>query len=204
MVRVVAGRDETLVVQPLKTRGREVATAVDMAILLLVLEACTNSINDDGSMPTARIRENWEILFANGDVERPWQPRRYTALRDQLSSLGHIEWEDRRYVPAALSPTKTGQAAKWRLTEALMELLAQEKLEPGTAVVVAEEAVKADEAVVPVPLLQEREGEEDLYYDKNFFIDADDPSLDWFFYFGQPRFVRPFLVVGAGGWKMAA
>ena len=61
-----------------------------------------------------------------------------------MSSPSHIEWEDRRYVPAALSPTKTGQAIKWRLTEALMDLLAQEKLEPGTAVVLAEEEVKSD------------------------------------------------------------
>ena len=78
----------TLVVSPLKTTGREVATAEDMAVLLLVLEACTNDMNDDGSMPTARIRENWEILHANGDVDRPWCPRRYTTLRNQLSNLG--------------------------------------------------------------------------------------------------------------------
>jgi hypothetical protein len=161
-------------------------------------------MNDDGSMPTARIRENWQILFANGDVERPWQPRRFTALRDHLSPLSHIEWEDRRYVPAALSPTKTGQAAKWRLTEAFMELLAQEKLEPGTAVVVGEEGQKADEAVVPVSLLQDREGEEDLYYDNKLFIDAYGLLFDCFIDFRQPRFIRPLLVVGAGGWRMAA
>ena len=39
------GVARTLVVSPLKTRGREVATAEDMAVLLLVLEACTNDMN---------------------------------------------------------------------------------------------------------------------------------------------------------------
>jgi hypothetical protein len=34
-----------------------------------------------------------------------------------LSELGYIDWEDRRYVPAALSPNGTGQAAKWRLSD---------------------------------------------------------------------------------------
>ena len=149
---------KSLVVQPLKTNGREVATAEDMAVLLLVLEACTNDMNADGSMPTARIRENWEILHANGDVDRPWCPRRYTTLRNQLSNLGYIDWEDRRYVPSALSPTGTGQAARWRISEGLIEMIVAEKLGNGTPELVVVEEVDADEVGLEVVALLEREG----------------------------------------------
>ena len=103
---------------------------------------------------------------------------------------GYIDWEDRRYVPAALSPTGTGQAAKWRLSEALMEMLANEKLGLGTAVVVGEEETKADEAELGVVLLQEREGEEDLYCDKSFLIHEDiedEPLPDWIIDLRQPE-----------------
>lgn len=197
----------TLVVSSLKTKGREVATAEDMAVLLLVLEACTNDMNSDGSMPTARIRENWQILFANGDVARPWCPRRYKTLRDQLSTLGHIDWEDRHYVPAALSPSGTGQAARWRLSEALMEKLADEKLKPGTAVVVGEDENEVEGGELGVVALQVREGEEDLYCDKSFFThedDEDEPLPDWIIDLRQPDFIRPVLDAGFSGMRMAA
>ena len=180
------------------------ATAEDMAVLLIILEACTGDMNADGSMPTARIRENWEILHANGDVDRPWCPRRYTALRNHLSNLGYIDWEDRRYVPSTLSPTGTGQAAKWRMSEALMEKLANEKLGLGAAAVVGEEVVKADEAELEGLLLQKKEGEEDLYWDNSFLMDDAEPLPDWFIDFRQPRFIRPVLDVGFGQFRMAA
>lgn len=198
---------KTLVVSPLKTTGREVATAEDMAALLLVLEACTNDMNADGSMPTARIRENWEILHDNGDVERPWCPRRYTALRDQLSTLDYIDWEDRHYVPAALSPTGTGQAARWRLSEALMEMLANEKLGLGTAVVAGEQEKEVGVRELAVVAPQDKEGEEDLYCDKSFFIQSDlqdDPLPEWIIDLRQPEIIRPVLDADFGRFRMAA
>ncbi len=197
----------TLVVSPLRTKGREVATAQDMAVFLLVLEACTNDMNADGSMPTARIRENWEILHANGDVKRPWCPRRSTVLRNRLSNLGHIDWEDRHYVPSALSPTGMGQAAKWQASEALMGLIEGEKLDPGTTVVVGEEGMKAEEVGLGVVALQEREGEEDLYCDKTFFIPNQlqvEPLPDWIIDLRQPEFIRPVLDSDFGRFKIAA
>ena len=78
----------TLVVYSLKTTGREVATAEDMAVLLLVLEACTNDMNDDGSMPTARIKENWEILFANGDVPTSLVSQAVHGAQEPVVELG--------------------------------------------------------------------------------------------------------------------
>lgn len=180
------------------------AMAEDMAVLLLVLEACTNDMNADGSMPTARIKENGQNLFANSYVQRPWCPRRYRALRDHLSELGHIDWKDRRSVPAALSPTGEGQAAKWRLSEAMMETLAEEKLKPGTAVVAGEEETKAEGGERGDCLLQNRAGEEDLYRDNSYLISGAIPLPDWFTDFRQPRLLRPVLDVGFREWKMAA
>jgi hypothetical protein len=193
-----------LVVQPLKTRGREVATAEDMAVLLLVLEACTLDLNADGSMPTARIRENWEILHADGDVPRPWCPRRYTALRDHLSDLGHIDWEDRRYIPSALSTTGMGQAAKWRLSEAMMEMLEREKLGVQADEVVPEVTLEEGRVELGAVVLQQAWGEEDLYCDKDFFKDDEEPLPDWIIDLEGPDCIRPLLDLGGSRLKLAA
>lgn len=194
----------TMVGSNIKTTGREVATAEDMAVLLLILVACTDDMNADSSMPTARIRENWEILFGNGDVVRPWCPRRYTALRNHLSNLGFIEWEDRRYVPAALSLTGEGRAARWRASELLTDMLAVEKLGGGTSIVVGVEGMEVACGEPGDGVHGIREREEDLYCDKTSFI-HDNPILpDWIIAFRQPEFIRPHLDAGVGRLKMAA
>ncbi|AGA30154.1 hypothetical protein [Singulisphaera acidiphila] len=138
----------------LKTTGREVATDDDMAVLLIILEACTNNMNADRSMPTARIRQNWEILFANTDVMRPWCPRSYTALRDRLSEKDYIDWGDTHYLPGSMSPDGKGKTARRRASEALMNLLDNEKrrLQSGKAVV--EPKMPDDERVFAVAFLE--------------------------------------------------
>jgi hypothetical protein len=193
-----------LVATPLKTNGREVATAEDMAVLLMILEGCTNDMNPDGSMPTARIRENWDILFGNGDVERPWCPRRYTALRDKLSNLDYIDWEDAHYLPGSMSPDGNGRAAKWRGSEALMDLIETEKrgLQAGAAVVQDE----GDDAVDGLEFVLSgiREREEDLYCDTIQFLPGTSPEPAWITKLKRQHCVRPLLDVGAGHLRMAA
>jgi hypothetical protein len=164
------------VASPLKTTGREVATAEDMAVLLLILEACTSDMNADGSMPTARIRENWEILFVNGDVGRPWSPRRYTALRDLLSTQGFIDWKDAHYFPAALSPDGKGQAAKWRASEALMDLIETEKRGSQAGLTVVKDKCDATVGDLEFVFSGIREREEDLYCDTIQFIGGTSPE----------------------------
>lgn len=105
---------------PLRTSGREAATSEDLAILLLVLEACTERMNADGSMPTARIMTNWATLHEEGEVERPFNPKRYAALRDFLSREGLLDWEDESYLPHQMSDEGKGRAARWRASEGLM------------------------------------------------------------------------------------
>lgn len=193
-----------LLVQPLKTKGREVATAEDMAVLLLILEACTNRMNLDGSMPTARIRENWQILLGNGDVQRPWSPRRYTALRDLLSEEGYIDWEDASYLPAALSPNGKGQAAKWRASEALMEMMELEKmgLPPASDLVEGEGDVAEDDP--GLGSTGDKGREEDLYCDTVPPQFVDGPGPAWLINLRQQEIVRPTLDVGLDRLRMAA
>jgi hypothetical protein len=120
----VAGK---LISEPIRTSGRDLATAEDLAILLMILEACSLDMNEDGSMPTARIMRNWECLYENGDVSRPWNPKRYSAMRNMLSEQGLIDWRDKSFVPRDLSPTGKGQAAKWRASGRLLAMISSEK-----------------------------------------------------------------------------
>jgi hypothetical protein len=116
-----------LLPEPLKTSGREVATAEDLAILVLILEACTRRMNADGSMPTARIEANWQALYESGGVERPFNPKRYACLRDYLSRKGLLDWQDESYLPHLLSTDGKGKAAKWRAGERLLAMIEEER-----------------------------------------------------------------------------
>jgi hypothetical protein len=109
--------------EPLRTSGREVATAEDLAILILVLEACTRRMNADGSMPTARIRRNWDALCELGEVDRPFNPKRHACLRDFLSREGLLDWEDESYLPSPMSVTGEGKAARWRAGDRLLAMI---------------------------------------------------------------------------------
>jgi hypothetical protein len=118
--RGLAGR---LLPEPLRTSGREVATSEDLAILLMILEACTLRMNSDGSMPTARIIKNWEVLRDNGEVTRPFNPKRFAAMRNFLSREKLLDWEDESYFPFPMSDEGKGRAARWRASERLMEMI---------------------------------------------------------------------------------
>jgi hypothetical protein len=182
-----------LVPSPLRTTGAEVAKDEDMAVLLLILEACTRSMNSDGSMPTARIRENWEILHANDMVKRPWVPKRYTALRDHLSQMGHLDWEDPHYVPGPLSETGKGQAAKWCASESLLERIEEEKqvLDQGDF----ERETERDR--------ETQEREEDLYSDKSDTSPSHDSEPDWILQLQIANYIRPVLNPDVWRMKMA-
>ncbi len=90
------------------------------------------------------------------------------------------------------------------MSEALMARLAEEKLKPGTAVGAGVEDKDVESGELGDCLLQNREGEEDLYCDKPFLMAGAVPLPDWFTDFRQPRLIRPVLDVGAEGFRMAA
>ena len=117
----LAGEDEGSGQGILRTKGRTVVTALDLAVFLLELKFFTLNMNIDGSMPTERFKVLWEKMIERGDIDRAWDYKRFAAMRNYVSSLGWLEWEDERYY---LGPQgKKGKAAKWRATEELMGML---------------------------------------------------------------------------------
>lgn len=110
----------------LRTSSRAVVTDDDIAIFLMLGKFFSENMNDDGSLPTDRWREMWKALYNAGDVERQFNANRYTAIRNHLSSLGYLEWEDESYVIGWTDDYGVyhkGTAAKWQFSEELIELL---------------------------------------------------------------------------------
>src|SRR5262249_14521040 len=63
----------------------------------------------------------WTALYKAGDFKRPWNHHRFKAIRDWLSGLGYIQWDEHRYiVPIEAGELKvSGKACIWRITEEL-------------------------------------------------------------------------------------
>src|SRR5262249_48893626 len=66
----------------------------------------------------------WRALYQAGDVQRGFNPKRFAAVRNHLSSLvvdgeALLDWEDETY--------SAGQACKWRASEKLMGMIEQER-----------------------------------------------------------------------------
>jgi hypothetical protein len=96
-------------------------TALDLGVFFMETKFFTLNMNIDGSMPTERFKVLWEKLIENGDIDRAWDYKRFAAMRNYVSSLGWLDWEDERYY---LGPQgKKGKAAKWKATAELMEML---------------------------------------------------------------------------------
>jgi len=96
-------------------------TAEDLGVFLMELEFISLNMILDGSLPTARFKSLWEAMLEKGDIVRGWDYKRFAAMRNYLSSLGLLEWEDERYSPGAGG--QKGQAAKWRASEKLLKML---------------------------------------------------------------------------------
>ncbi len=90
------------------------------------LEFFTHNMNLDGSLPTARFKTLWEAMLEKKEIDRGWDYKRFAAMRNYLSSLNLLEWEDERYSPGL---GQKGQAAKWRASEKLLQMLQEVKKE---------------------------------------------------------------------------
>ena len=113
---------------PIKS-GRVVATVEDLAILLMLLKYFTLNMNADGSLPWARVKGLWDALYEVGDVSRAFDPKRFAALRNYLSSLGLLDWADSTYhLPQWVEGAKVrGKACKWKANDLLMGMLQVEE-----------------------------------------------------------------------------
>jgi len=121
----------------IRTSGRQVATADDVAIVLMIGEWLTNNMFADGSMPVARWKGFWEKIYAAGDIGRAWDSKRFAAIRGYLDSLGLLVVEDETYRPPARDALgnliSRGQAAKWRFSPELMQKLADGRAEASSS-----------------------------------------------------------------------
>ncbi|MDB5350126.1 MAG: hypothetical protein JWN86_1373 [Planctomycetota bacterium] len=114
----------------LRTTRRTIVRTEDVAIFLACLKFFTGRMNADGTLPVERFEGLWSAMYESGDVGRAFDCHRFKAIRDYLSGLGLLDWQDRTFVAPRLDrfgTRKKGRACKWRAGEALMEMLAWEK-----------------------------------------------------------------------------
>ena len=95
--------------------SRAVVVAEDVQTALAVLRACTLDMNADGSMPMVGSKAIWDAAYRAGDTSRGFSFRRFAAIRDTLSDMGLLEWEDETY--------SFGKACKWRASGELMGMI---------------------------------------------------------------------------------
>lgn len=110
----------------LKTTGRTVATVEDLAIFLMLLRYFTKNMNRDGSLPYARFKGLWSTVFESGNVDRNFEDKRFATLRNYLSSLGLLDWQDDKYTLGTTDSEgkkHKGKASRWQASELLMSLL---------------------------------------------------------------------------------
>jgi hypothetical protein len=110
----------------LGTSSKAVVEAMDVSIFLMFLLFFTRHMNGDGSLPWARFRNFWDAVYAAGDIDRPFQPNRFAAIRNYLSSLGLIEWADNTYkigVMGSDGKKHGGKACKWKSSQILLDLV---------------------------------------------------------------------------------
>jgi hypothetical protein len=109
-----------------KCAGRVVVKDEDVAVFLLLLRFFTRNMNENGTLPWARFEALWMALYQAGDVDRAFNPKRFAAIRNHLSSLvvngeALLEWDDETY--------SVGRACKWRASEKLMNMMEEEREE---------------------------------------------------------------------------
>ena len=122
----------------LKTTGRTVVTAEDVAIFLLCLKFFTRRMNADGTLPVKRFEGLWSALYEAGDVGRAFDCHRFKAIRDYLSDLGLLDWEDSTFVAPREGRDGTrlkGRACKWEAGEVLMGMLGEARERAGVTMV---------------------------------------------------------------------
>ncbi len=110
----------------LPTTNKSVVTAEDVALFVMFLRFFSENMNPDGSLPFARFEKFWNAVFECGDIDRGFQTNRFCVIRNYLSSLGLIEWEDASYKighVCADGKRRGGKAAKWKASQMLLDLI---------------------------------------------------------------------------------
>jgi len=103
--------------------SRAKVVAEDVQTALAVVRACTLHPNPDGSLPLKRAKALWDRAYRAGDTTRAFCWHRFKAVRDMLTDMGLLEWEDSTY--------RFGRACRWRAGEKLMGMM-EEALRSGS------------------------------------------------------------------------
>ena len=111
--------------------GRVVATVKDLAVFLMLLKWFSAHMNEDGSLPWKRFAGLWTAVYKAKDIDRAFDPKRFAALRNYLSSLNLLDWTDDTYKQGhwERGVKVGGIACKWKASDVLtsMLLLKEEK-----------------------------------------------------------------------------
>jgi hypothetical protein len=107
----------------LRTKDGKAVTVEDMAIALYILHIIGNDMNEDGQLPTNRVRTFWLYLKQVEITTRGWDESgsRWRVIRDCLTMLGCLDWTDHTYwfVPGK----HCGQSCKWCPNERFYEMV---------------------------------------------------------------------------------
>ena len=96
--------------------SRAGVVAEDVQVALAVIRAFTLHPNPDGSMPVMRVEGDLgQAAYEAGDTTRAFSFHRFEAIRNMLSDMGLLEWEDATY--------RFGKACRWRASEKLMGMM---------------------------------------------------------------------------------
>jgi hypothetical protein len=123
----------------LRTTGRTVVTIQDVAIFLMLLRFFTQNMNVDGTLPQARFKGLWTALCDSDDLNRPCDDKRFAVIRNYLSSLGLLDWEDEHFVVG--NGVRRGRACKWKASDLLMSRLKWEDAETVEPVILSTSSV---------------------------------------------------------------
>jgi hypothetical protein len=125
----------------LRTTGRTVVTIQDVAIFLMLLRFFTQNMNVDGTLPQARFKGLWTALCDSDDLDRPCDDKRFAVIRNYLSSLGLLNWEDEHFVVG--NGVRRGRACKWKASDLLMSMLRWESVETVEPVILSTSSVSS-------------------------------------------------------------
>jgi hypothetical protein len=107
---------------------RHVATTEDVAIFLAITAYITQHQGEDRAMPSRRLESIWNAMYESEEVSRPHCVKRIAAIRNYLSDMGLIDWQDERYwspdMPDRFNKeTRKGVCCRYSLDRKLMEEL---------------------------------------------------------------------------------
>ena len=102
----------------------------------------------------------WDRLFAEGEVDRPFDYHRWRVIRNLIEVQGGLEMEDRHFYTGFVNEASTlikGLAAKWKMADWLIEKL-EEIVELGYQQEIEE---PANNESSPISLQQEPQSNQD-------------------------------------------